>query len=227
MDLASNTDQMLQQSIEGLAGGGAGSSSSADFPIFSFIRALPQLFPSLHVPHSSCPGSRPCSPWFGISLLPARLPELPAGLDGAAGAQIPGFGLERCCSAIFSREGSTRGGVRWGGGKNPPQSPPRPRDTGNIPGWSGWNRTWIQPKDGAGSSSEPLEGSIPSLRAAARRLRDPAALNSSRALWRAHPASPSALWICWAGNHRVGLSSSRRAGEHEIIPMAPGGDGAG
>lgn len=110
MDLASNANQVLQQSIEGLGGGG-GSSSSADFPIFSFIRSLPQLFPSLQIPHSSCPSSRPSSPWLGVSLLSARIPELRAGLEGAPGAQIPGFGLERCCSAIFRREGSTRGGT--------------------------------------------------------------------------------------------------------------------
>lgn len=101
MDLASNMDQVLQQSIEGLGGGGGGRrSSSAEFSISSFIRSLSQIFPSLQIPVISCPSSQPCSPGLGVSLLSA--PELGAGLEELL---IPALGLERCCSAIFRREG--------------------------------------------------------------------------------------------------------------------------
>lgn len=78
MHLASNTDQVLQQSIEELGGGG-GSSSSAEFQ----FPALPAAFPSFPLPCKSRPAlpQQPALLHGGMSLLPARLPELRAGLE--------------------------------------------------------------------------------------------------------------------------------------------------
>lgn len=73
MHLASNTDQVLQQSIEELRGGG-GSSSSAEFQ----FPALPAAFPSFPLPCKSRPAlpQQPALLHGGMSLLPAWLPEL-------------------------------------------------------------------------------------------------------------------------------------------------------
>lgn len=206
MDLASNTDQVLQQSIKGLAGGGGGggSSSSAESPVSSFIRSLPQLFRSLQIPHGSCPSSQPCSPCSGCPCcqLGSRSSE-----QGWKEPQTPGLGLGRCCSAIFSREGSARAGCAGAqtgrGERNRPQSPPRPsssprerkaRDLGNIPSWSGWSGR-VQPEDAAEPGTDPSPRSPGRLRA--RRFRDPAALKA-KGLHGKHiqPAPLLRGWVC-------------------------------